>query len=270
MLAFDLADPPTAADPAAPALPADIGFRFTPMLDVRKGVINTFQCEPWLPPDGGGARTGYDVLPPEENDALTGALDCGQLEAALTGLRGLLRRGEVAVIATAIHCRSIETTGPRRALLSLLETVTPAEKRLLAIVLCGLPDGAPTARIGYAVGFLQRFCRVVTVLRPLKAPHADRLEGTGAFGMNLAVDPALPAEQAIAGLGDFIKAADRNHLKALVSGLSTPMLVAHAMLSGYSHVAGEGLLAPRPEPEGIRRFACDDFLRQLGTRKADA
>lgn len=46
------------------------------------------------------------------------------------------------------------------------------------------------------------------------------------------------------------------------------MLVAYAMLSGFNHVSGEGLLAAQDAPEGVRRFACDEFLAQLGAQKA--
>lgn len=283
MPASDLADPPSAVDlpdsqsrqgalaEAPTHYPAGIQFRFIPMLDVTHGVINTWHCESWRQVEGGDVRSGYAALPVDDNDVLTGELDCHRLEAALGAIRRLLARGEVAMIATSIHCRSIETTIARRALMALLETIAPHEKKLLAVVICGLPDGAPTARVGYAVGFLQRFCRAVTVLRSLKAPHPDRLEGSGAFGMNVTIEATAQTEQtASAALGEFIKGAKKHHLKALAGGLSTPMLVAYAMLSGFNHVSGDGLLPPQAEPEGIRRFACDAFLAQLGARKAVA
>lgn len=281
MFASDTAEPHSAVDTPsttppsggrageAPGLTAAVRFHFQPMLDVTHGVINTWQCEAWAESEDGEIRGGYGVLPTDDNDVLTGELDCRRLEAALAGLRGLLARGERAMIAAAVHCRSIETTVARRALMALLETIQPEEKRFLSFVIGGLPDGAPTARVGYAVGFLQRFCRAVTVQRSLKAPHADRLEGSGAFGMSVSVDvcpgspPATPAD-----LGEFIKAARRHHLKALAGGLSNPMLVAYAMLSGFNHVSGEGLLAAQDAPEGVRRFACDEFLAQLGAQKA--
>jgi hypothetical protein len=280
MLTAVLADHPSALDTpealsrgglsgAAPSLPAGLGFHFIPMLDVTHGVINTYHCEAWCRTDGGELRHDYDVLPPEENDVLTGELDCRRLEATLAGLRRMRARGEVAMIATSVHCRSIETTVARRALMALLETIQPEEKRFLAIVVCGLPDGAPTARLGYVVSFLQRFCRAVTVMRSLKTPHADRLEGSGAFGMNVTVGSAPSgAPAAIAALGELIKAAKKYHLRALAAGLSSPMLVAYAMLSGFNHVSGDGLLPPQADPEGIRRFACDEFLAQLGSQKA--
>jgi len=248
--------------------PTDIGFRFVPMLDVTRGVINTYHCEPWREAAGGVTLTGHGVLQTGERSRLVGTLDCLRLEAGLSAVRALRARGEFAVIAFPVHCRTIEATDSRRALLALLETITADERRLLAIGVNGLPEGAPAGRIGYIARFLQRFCRAVTVMRPLKQSRPERLEGTGAFGISLTLDNALHGEQSAgASLDEFVKGANRHHLGALAFGLATPMLVAHAMLSGFNYVSGNGLLPPQAAPEGLRPFPCDHFIRRLGAQR---
>lgn len=249
--------------------PADIGFRFVPMLDVTRGVINTYHCEPWREAAGGVTLTGHGVLETGESSPLVGTLDCQRLATALGAVRALLARGEQAVVALPVHCRTIETTDPRRALMAVLEGILPEEKRLLAIGVNGLPDGAPAARIGYAARFLQRFCRAVTIMRPLKQSRPERLDNTGAFGMSLTLNNMPHTEQSAGpALDDFIQGATRHHLKALAFGLPSPMLVARAMLGGFNHVSGDGLLPPQAAPEGVRRFSCDAFLRQLDAQRA--
>lgn len=242
--------------------PEDIEFRFVPMLDVRRGAINTYGCEPWRIAAGGIALSGHGVLLTGDRSPLIGELDVRTLRRVNDAMATLMAQGGKVVFAVNLHCRSIEMSLWRQEIIKVFEAMTAEHRSLLAIGVTGLPDGAPAMRIGYAVSFLKQFCRAVTVVRPLRRSRPERIHATGAFGLSVSLDNMPHSEAAIGPqLDEFIRGAAKYRLKGLMFGLSSPDLVTRAIEAGFAYVSGTGLLPSQSVPNGVQLLDWHAYVR---------
>lgn len=248
-----------------PLMPPSLRFRYRPIWQVRKGVVDTYQCvaEAVLP-DGRLLRD-YRVLPGGPRSSLVSELDERALKRAVADLGELARAApeSLPTIAVTVHCRTLETPATRHAYLKLCNEIPEKLRQQLVFEVAALPAFAPESRVHNFAFLLRAFSRalVLRVQEPNQYPTS--LRALGIHALCLALDEVPSATEAeVDGFDTLVRfhgAAQRSGCGTVARGLGSIRLGAAALAAGFDFLAGEALLGMREKPGPVEQYTLNDF-----------
>jgi len=148
---------------------------YMPVWAVDRGAVSVQLCQPVLTLPGGQELFGYAGLRGNsEADALA-RLDTATLRRVCADLAAPPTGAERTLLATTVHCRTLERADRRQAFLEVLMPVHELARKRLLVEVVGLDDTSSETRIAGAIGTVYHHCLRVAVRLPLGSRRLDRL-----------------------------------------------------------------------------------------------
>lgn len=240
----------------------EIRFKFQPLWDAKHEAISTY------------VTRAFDMrgraLDGEENEGASSgrghlSRDLASIEASVSALDRLLKRGDQAIVAITLHASTLADQRQLREILQALEAINQRKRRYLMITLGDVVHGFPRYHLDRLVQLLSQKIERVAIDLSFDEPDIESIASSRAwgFGYNLPrFTQQLSPESAaslLSRIGRDAKRAARNGKRLIIGCDGEPDLVPRCRAAGADYVACRTLWPALDVPRGVERAELPSF-----------
>lgn len=230
-----------------PVMPKGIQYRFLAVYDQAQGRVAAFRYFCSLSLEGSAPLYEYDVLPVDARDDMYLRLDIDMLSCVARDVQRYL--GTSARLLCPVHYRTISDYNRRRLYLRAVKDLpSHAIRQHIGFEILHMPRALYGAAWEDPVKALARMTPYVVLRCPPNVALEDAYAQAGMMAVSalftgMENEPLSAVERK---MGNFVKAASKQQLRAFAFGLETEEICATAEKAGFSCLCGDGVLKKYP------------------------
>lgn len=250
--------------------PADAWFRYWPLWSFQQKALGIYSCQMMIQ-HGADSVPAESALPHEPDLALLGQLDRAVLRRAVLDLETAAQMQMASAVCVPVHFNALASASPRRAFISLCNSISPKIRPMLIWEIVDVPVGLWENSIFPIVSMLRPFGRAIFIRRAIDELDFEVLGAVGLHSVGLDLRcPAGSEAQLLPLLNRFAERAHRAGLRCHVHGLTTSSLCLLAISAGFDYVSGPGVCESTEIPWGILPFDAEKlFLTKFASSLQD-